>query len=309
MKKIYYILISVFVIGILIVAIRSTLSSKPEELVYTPPAPNVVRILIDPGHTAKVAGGFGPIGAEHEYTYKVAERLAKILDKDDRFRYELSRNAADSENYNDNIIEYAAYNKTKLLGVIKTKVLREKRGYLADDQYVDMYAIRHYAIENNFDCLISIHFDTSDRRYYNQVHGFHVLVSPYNRQFERSYELAGAISSNFMKEYGVARGVRHDSSFNTGHNIWQIYDRLGVLARGIGFRSLVVIGDVFENAYYMSRYNNDVNFVQNLLDIPSVLIEVGYLHEEKFTNDYVLQDVAERIYTSIKDFFPEWTLR
>ncbi len=309
MKKIHYILISILLVILIAISIIFVLSSKPEELVSTPPSTNVVRILIDPGHTARVPGGSGPIGAEHIYSYRVSEYLAKILDKDNRFRYELSRYHADSEDYNDNIIEYAAYNKNKLMGMIKTKVLREKRGYLTDDQYVDMYAIRHYAIENNFDCLVSIHFDVADKRYYNQVHGFHVLVSPYNRTFEKSYDLARAVSSNFMKEYGVARGVRHDSSFNNSHVIWKEYDRLGLLANGVGFRSLVVIGDVFESGYYMNRYNNDIEFVANIIDIPSVLIEVGYLHEEKFTNEHVLQDVAQRIYTAIKDTFPEWTVQ
>ncbi len=309
MKKIYYILISIVLVALIVLSIKFVLSSKPEELEYSPPVSNVVRVLIDPGHSARYPGGVGPIGLEHEYAYKVSDYLAKILDKDPRFRYELSRYPAESEYYNDDIIEYSIYNENKLFGITTTKIPREKRGYLADEQYVDMYAIRHYAIDNNFDCLISIHFDVANKRYYDQVHGFHVLISPYNRQFERSYDLANAISSNFMKEYGVARGVRHDATLNANHEIWKEYDRLGLLAHGIGFRSLVIIGDVFENEYYMNRYNHDTNFVQNILDIPSVLVEVGYLHEEKFTNEYVLQDVAQRIYTSIQDTFPEWTVR
>ncbi len=311
MKKNRYVIISV-VLSVILVAILVIVfifSNKPEdfELLYTPPSDQAVtKILIDAGHTARVTGGFGPIGAEHEYTYIVSDYLAKILDKDSRFRYEISRYAMDSEDYNNNILEYANKNKTKLVGMINTKIPREKRGYMTEIQYTDMYAIRHYAIENDFDCLISIHFDVADKRYYNNVHGFHVLVSPYNREFEKSYELANVISSNFMREYGVSRGTRHDHTLDK--SIWKEYDRLGTLAKGIGFRSLVVIGDVFENQYYLDRYNNDELFVDSINDIPSVLLEVGYLHEEKFLNHATLQDVAYRIYQSLLEVFPEWGL-
>lgn len=309
MKKNHYVLISVVSVVVIITTliIIFVLSNKPEnfELLHNQSHDTgITRILIDAGHTARVAGGFGPIGAEHIYTYIVSEYLANILDKDSRFRYEISRYRADSEDYSDNILYYAQKNKSKLLAMIKTKIQNEKRGYLTDDQYVDMYSIRHYAIENNFDCLVSIHFDVADKRYYNTAEGFHVLVSPYNRQFRKSFELASTISSNFMKEYRVSGGVRHDHTLDK--SIWQNYDRLGILAKGIGFRSLVVIGDVFENQYYLDRYNNDADFVRTLNDIPSVLIEVGYLHEEKFLEEAALRDVAQRIYESLVVAFPEW---
>ncbi len=302
-KRLRYIIIAITIATLAVSAIIFiVLRNKPAEVLFEPHQyRKTVKILIDAGHNAKVQGGFGPIGAEHEYTYMVSSYLAQILDRDDRFEYEISRYAIDSEEYSDNVVVYAAYNESKLLGMITTKIPGEKRGWLGHEQYVDMYAIRHYAIENNFDCLISIHFDVADKRYYENVHGFHVLVSPYNRQFERSFELANLISSNFMNDYGVSRGTRHDNTLN--RDIWKQYDRLGLLARGIGFRSLVVIGDVFENAYYLNRYNNDLEFVMNIDDVPSVLLEVGYLHETKFTNEAVLLDVAQKIHSSLVDFF------
>ncbi len=304
-RKPRIIIISVCVLVFAIATVIFAISSMSDEETLLEPQVQrpKVRILIDAGHTASAQGGVGPIGAEHEYTYKVSRLLADLLDKDDRFDYEISRDSADGDTYSDNIVAYGASNKTKLLGIIKTKVLREKRGWLTDAQYVDMYSIRHYAIENRFDCLISIHFDVANKKFYDVVEGFHVLVSPYNRQFDRSFELASIISTNFMKEYGVARGVRHDTSFPAEHDLWQNYNRLGLLANGIGFRSLVVVGDVFENAYYMDRYNNDSEFVVNINDIPSVLLEVGYLHEQKFADENTLKDVASRIHQSLENFF------
>ena len=311
MKVLSYILISLFSLVILaaIISISSfpekyfnldtinSSSKKIQAMSRKGKNKKTIKIFIDAGHNSRTTGGFGPIGAEHTLNYEVALHLAQRLAKDKRFEYEMSR---DVSNYSTNIQEFGLSNKQILNSIIATKVEGEKRSNpLSSKQYLDMYSMRHYAIDNDFDFFISIHFDTVDKKYYKNVQGFQVIVSPYNRKFDESFEMAETISKRFTEFYPVSRGTRHDKKLP--ESIWKKYDKNTLHLKGISLRSLIVIGDVFEYTYFNNRYSSNKGFIETIEDIPSVLLETGYLHESKFTNEATLKDVANRLYLSMCD--------
>ncbi len=255
------------------------------------------KIFIDAGHNAKTAGGIGPVGAEYIINYKLSLLLADRLSKDKMFEYEISR---DISNYTESIMQFGQTNKDVLTSIIKTSVPWEKRSSpLGFAQYLEIYSVRHYAIDNDFDFLISVHFDTIEPRFQKMTEGFHVIVSPYNRRFEESMRAAEIISSNMREQYSPSRWTRHDGRIP--ESMIEQYDKKERASKGISIRSLMIIGDVFEDTYFNNRYDKDKEFIQNISDIPSVILETGYLHEMQFTNDVVLNDVADRIYKSIKE--------
>ena len=139
---------------------------------------NKIKIFIDPGHNAATKGNVGWLGYEYYMTLRLAKQLTGILDEDNRFEYFLSR---DGDYYSSQIKEYMTNNYQKLLGIYETKIRRDsKLENLTRYQTIELYAIRNYAIDNNYDLLLSLHFDYmpyTNRR--AKTEGFHVIVSPY----------------------------------------------------------------------------------------------------------------------------------
>lgn len=251
-----------------------------------------IRVFIDPGHDAKTVGAEG-VEKEYILNYKLASMLGERLEKDERFYFETSR---DLSNYSENIKKYGESNYTNLRKIIKMEVKGEERSNpLAISQYVDMYSVRNYAIDNNFDCLISIHFDYVAPRYQKNMEGYHIIVSPYNGEFFTSMNMAKALAKRMKEKYFVSSGFRYDPKIPK--NIWKYYDKDEIRQDGIALRSLIVLGDKYEYTYYKQSTN------QKRKDIPSILLETGFIHETKFTNQTVLKDIADRIYLALCDIF------
>ena len=116
------------------------------------PKNNKIKILIDPGHNAATKGSVGWLGYEYYMTLRLAKQLTGILDEDNRFEYFLSR---DGDYYSSPIKEYMTNNYQKLLGIYETKIRKDsKLENLTRYQTIELYAIRNYAIDNNYDLLL-----------------------------------------------------------------------------------------------------------------------------------------------------------
>ena len=250
-----------------------------------------VRILIDPGHNAATKGALGYLGYEYYMNLRVARELAKILSEDERFEYFLSRDGA---YYSRPIKEYMTNNYAELLGIYNTKVKGEERtGNLTRYQTLEMYAIRHYAIDNNFDLLLSIHFDYMPyikRR--AKTSGFHVIVSPYNREFPASMQVAYKLTERMQEKYNISPVIGHDRVLP--NTVWKFYDKEELIKEGISLRGLIVIGDAFENAYNKQEIKKDV---------PSVLIEAGFIHEWQFGSNKAVKELAYQMYEALVDVY------
>lgn len=250
-----------------------------------------VRILIDPGHNAATKGSVGYLGYEYYMNLRVARELAKMLSEDERFEYFLSRDGA---YYSRPVKEYMTNNYGELLGIYNTKVKGEERtGNLTRYQTLELYAIRHYAIDNNFDLLLSIHFDYMpyiSRR--AKTSGFHIIVSPYNREFLASMQIAYKLSERMQEKYKISPIIGHDTVLP--NSIWRFYDKQELIDDAISLRGLIVIGDAFENAYNKQEIKKD---------IPSVLIESAFIHEWQFGSNKAVKELANQMYKALIDVY------
>lgn len=248
-------------------------------------------MLIDPGHNAATKGALGYLGYEYYVNLRVARELAKILSEDERFEYFMSR---DEAYYSRPIKEYMTNNYDRLLGIYNTKVKGEERaGNLTRYQTLELYAIRHYAIDNNFDLLLSIHFDYMpyiSRR--DKTSGFHIIVSPYNREFHASMQVAYKLSEKMQEKYKISPIIGHDNVLP--NSLWKFYDREELINNAISLRGLIVIGDAFENTYNKQEMKKDV---------PSVLIECAFIHEWQFGSIKAIRELANQMYEALVDVY------
>ena len=254
---------------------------------------NKIKILIDPGHNAATKGNVGWLGYEYYMTLRLAKQLTAILDEDDRFEYLLSR---DGDYYSRPIKEYMTNNYEKLLGIYDTKVKHNNNNRienLTKYQTIELYAIRNYAIYNNYDLLLSLHFDYmpyTNRR--AKTEGFHVIVSPYNGEFNASMQIANKISEKMKENYKVSPTIAFDRYIP--ETVWNFYDRNNLIREGISIRGLIVLGDEFEFEY------NKKNFIK---DVPSVVVEAGFIHDWKLGGNKALRELSKKIYEALLDLY------
>lgn len=305
MYKIHFIIFLIVIIVLVAISIISLVFlTKPfvliEENNYIPldepkkvPCKKKIRILIDPGHTADTIGARGILGFEYRMTYKISSILCEKLSEDEIFEYSLSR---DGDYYSKSIKDYIKDNYDELSNILNAKVKSERReGKLTREQTMELYAIRKYAIENNFDLLLSLHFDyTTNIKRRNDTKGFQVIVSPYNKEFPASMQIAGKIADGLKEIYPVSSTIGFDN--NLPKSVWLFYSQNGLRIRGVSLRSLVVLGDIFEYFYYESQNAKTE-------DIPSVLVEIGYMHDKSFLKSDALEKVSDKIYESLVNVY------
>lgn len=250
-----------------------------------------IKILIDPGHNAATKGSQGFLGYEYYMTLRLAKQLTAILDKDDRFEYTLSRNGA---YYDKPIKEYITNNYEKLLGIYNTELEEtERTGNLTRYQTMELYAIRHYAIDNDFDALISLHFDYMPYiKQREKTEGFHIIVSPYNGEFQTSMKIANKISERMQESYKISPVIATDNILPD--NVWRFYNKEDLLNKGIALRGLVLLGDSFEYKYNKQTFKKD---------IPSVMIESGFIHDWRLGSTKALSNISDKIYQALVDVY------
>lgn len=250
-----------------------------------------IRILIDPGHNAATKGAVGFLGYEYYMTLRLAKQLTAILDKDNRFEYTLSRTGA---YYDKPIKEYITNNYQKLLGIYNTELEKtERTGNLTRYQTMEIYAIRHYAIDNNFDALISLHFDYMPYiKQREKTEGFHIIVSPYNGEFQTSMKIANKISERMQESYKISPVIATDNILPD--NVWKFYNKEDLLNKGIALRGLVLLGDSFEYEYNKQTFKKD---------IPSVMVESGFMHDWRLGSTKELSNISDKIYKALVDVY------
>lgn len=249
-----------------------------------------IKIFINPAHNAATKGNIGYLGYEFYMTLRLAQELAKILDEDNRFVYELSR---DTGIYSRGVKEYLTNNYAKLLDFYNEEL--EKRDFsLTRYQTLELYSIRNYAIENKFDLFLSLHFDYEpyiSKR--NNTEGFHLMVSPYNGQFQASMQIANTISQKMREKYKIAKNI--DFDYILPESVWKFYSKEDLVQNGIALRGTILLGDKFEYDYYNQKFNPN--------DIPSVSISAGYIHDWKLGPTKALRELAEKIYEALVDIY------
>ncbi|MBI4979495.1 MAG: N-acetylmuramoyl-L-alanine amidase [Spirochaetes bacterium] len=257
------------------------------------------RIFIDPGHTKVTNSVSGIVGEEYIVNYRVCRYLKEMLDADKRFTADLNRDETD---YIPGIKAFHRSNNTFLRGVVATVVPGEHRNTaMTAEQNAELYAVRHYAISNRYDLLVSVHFDYLLERYRSRqasTKGFHVTASPFNRRFDESLGAASNIAKALGVRYKPNRAIDHDTPFITPEHK-KNYPLAAFLADGVVIRSLIILGDAFENSYVKKNRMTAVD------DVPSVLIECGFLHEKQFCDDAELKELARMIYNGIVLFGAE----
>lgn len=250
-----------------------------------------VRVLVDPGHNINTKGA---MGLEYKYTVKLALELANYLSNDKRFEYFLSR---ESDYYSTVIKNYTASNRERLSNIYNFNLKYQKRGNLGEHNTMELYAIRGYAIENDFDVLVSIHFDNAPtKKLKAKAEGFQVIVSPYNKQFPASIELATILAGNMKEKYKTSTIITFDEKLP--QNIWKYYNKKQLEKEGLSLRSLIIIGDAFESEYdklFYKKYSTN--------DLPSILFEAAFIHEKILEDDNTFKDIAQRLYNSLVEFY------
>lgn len=301
----HFIIFSVVIIILIIVGLvsvivtadnnikKETEAQKDGNLIRTniKPKSGKIKVLIDPGHNAATKGSVGWLGYEYYMTLRLAKQLTSILDEDNRFEYFLSR---DGDYYSKPIKEYMTNNYEKLLGIYETKIKNDNRlENLTRYQTIELYAIRNYAIDNDYDLLLSLHFDYTP--YINRrakTEGFHVIVSPYNGEFNVSMQIANRISERMRENYQISPFIAFDRYIPEA--VWNFYDRDNLLKEGISIRGLIVLGDEFEFVYNKKTFKKDV---------PSVMVEAGFIHDWKLGGNKALKEISQKIYQALVDIY------
>lgn len=259
-------------------------------------AKRVFRVFIDPGHTRHTNSVGGILGPEYLVNFAVSRHLEDMLRADRRFAVVMSRGAS---NYHDIIPAFTASNRDMLYGMARMVITNDKRNAQLDDKdLAELYAVRQYAIKEGFDLLVSVHFDyvVDKRRQRDDViKGFHVCVSPNNRRFNESMAAARTIRGALASRYRANTALTHNRQFITP-DMRKKYDLDGLLRDGINIRSLIILGDAFEAAYF------DKNKITPMGDIPSVLVECGFLHEKQFLEEAERKELAACIYRGIVSY-------
>ena len=251
---------------------------------------NKIKIFINPAHNAATKGHIGYLGYEFYMTLRLAQELTKILDEDSRFEYELSRNTGI---YSRGVKEYLTNNYGRLIDFYNNDL--EKRDFsITRYQTLELYSIRNYAIENDFDLFLSLHFNYEpyiSKR--NNTEGFHLIVSPYNGQFQASMQIANTISKKMREKYKIAKNISFD--YILPESVWKFYSKEDLIQNGIALKGTILLGDKFEFDYYNQKFNPD--------DIPSVSISAGYIHDWKLGPTKALRELAEKIYEGLVETY------
>lgn len=246
-----------------------------------------IRVLIVPGHDNESWGTEFRGVREADMTAAVGEELSRLLSGDPHYEPILARTRAGyarefSEYFiaeQDTVRGFVANKKRVMTDLKKTGMVeRLAEGVVhnnaASDVVWKLYSINRWANEHNVDIVFHLHFNDYPGRRYNRpgrYDGFALYVP--EDQFsnaQASRAVADSLFSQFSKFYA-------ESNFPFEEN--------GIVPD----QDLIAIG-----AY-------------NTLDAASVLIEYGYIYEQKFLDDAIrkqfMQELAFQTYLGLNRFF------
>jgi N-acetylmuramoyl-L-alanine amidase len=254
--------------------------------------PRKFKIMIDAGHIRSEEKDASGDPEEYVLTYKTAVYLSKLFAGDSRFYTEISRGP---ERYDRRVLRSVKTHLEAISGILKeVNPIDRRSSWVSRTEREDLYGLRYYALDHGFDCLLSIHFDKvlkrSDRAF---AKGFHLIVSPCNREYRRSVSFARQIIKSMKKGNNLNTIIDHNDLRIFPREARSGIDPERLRKSGVSVRSVVVLGDVYEYQYYAG--NGGFPFK----DIPSVLIESGFVHEKQFASEEGLKALARSLYEGI----------
>lgn len=246
-----------------------------------------VRILIVPGHEP-MQGGAEFIGFyEREFVVDIAERLKRELGSDANFEILIAR---DGSGWNEDLVYYfdkrgrqiekfvdshkKAMKKLERRGRIKENDEQAHHNAAATDVALRLYGISKWANENDVDLMVHLHLNDEMSHAAGQ-RGIHSGTAIY---------VPDAIYGNAKASRAVAEPIFARLNETNATSTFG-YETSGILED----RELIAIG-----AY-------------NTSEVPSILIEYGYIYEPRITGEgarkEVFDDFAYQTALGIKDFF------
>ena len=122
-----------------------------------------------------------------------------------------------------------------------------------------------------------------------------ILNSIKNRKKQRGKKnISGhyKISEKMQESYKISPTIAYDR--HIPETVWNFYDRNGLLKEGIAIRGLIVLGDEFEYKYNKNTFSKDV---------PSVMVEAGFIHDWKLGGNKALKEISTKIYEALTNIY------
>lgn len=246
-----------------------------------------IKILIVPGHDAESGGTEFLEVRESSLNLNLAKKLATLLAKDSKFQVILAR---DDGGYNPDLEKFLAQNSDRIGSFIFSKktvmqalisdgaVERQTEAVFHNNAPADiarrLYGINLWANEIKADLVLHIHFNDyagRPRRLSGEYDGFALYVP--EKQFSNSAAsraVANRIFNRLQYYYPVSNLPKEDGGI-------------------VEDQSLIAVGSY------------------NTLDAVGMLIEYGYIYEERFRypllREHELADLALQTELGLQDFF------
>lgn len=246
-----------------------------------------VRILIMPGHEPDFGGTEFMGYYEREFVVSIANQVATELRSDPNFEVFVARG---TEGWNDDFTHYFDRQERKIERFVEDHKedmeKLEKRGRLAQnegqtahnearsDVALRLYGVNKWANENDIDLVLHLHLN-DETGHATNVRGAHSGVAVY---------VPDHIYGNAKASKAIAE---------------PIFERLTTTnaTSTFGFETDGILED--RDLIAMGAYNTS--------EVPSLLIEYGYIYEPRITGegarDDVLTDFAYQTALGVKDFF------
>ena len=248
------------------------------------------RILIVPGHEPQSGGAEFRTLAERDMASAVGHKVKDLLDSNPFYTTYITRNSFMWDPL------FARYFATQEQAIVSWKNISRqdelafvslglqpnlstfvRHGSASPDGAVRLYGITKWANENNIDLVIHMHFDDDSKHRKNVAgkrSGFTVYVPPvgYN----------GALQSQRFGQI-LARYLLQHSNINS------------LLSKSNGV--------VEDNRLIATG-------AHNTLEVPSVLVEYGYIYEGRFQSDSdrerAFNEIASSTYRAVNEFFSNY---
>ncbi len=246
-----------------------------------------IRILVMPGHEPDYGGAeYGDL-KERDMTVDLARYLEGFIKNNNHYEVVLAR---DKDNWHptlanyfntywNDIISFFKERKSETLHLVNSGTVKKIENGLIhnsarQDVALRLYGINKWSNENKIDIAIHIHFNDYPRKNSSEAgkySGFAIYVP--EKQYANS-TTTGVIANSIFKRL---------SKYNAVSDFPREED--GIVEE----QDLIAIGSY------------------NTLDVPSMLIEYGYIYEPQFADpivrDSTLKDLAFQTYLGLQDFF------
>lgn len=253
-----------------------------------------VKILIIPGHDNDSWGTEFRLVREADMTAAVGEELARLLSGDPQYEPVLVRTRQDyAKEFRDYFTEeravvqgFVANKKQVMRDLIKAGMIHRAQGVVHNvapfEVVWKLYGLNRWANDHGADIVLHLHFNDYPGRPYHRegrYNGFSIYTP--EKQFSNakaSHAVAEALFAQFSKFFAASNFPLEDSGI-------------------VPDQDLIAVG-----AY-------------NTLDAVGMLIEYGYIYEERFKNAAIreafLKELALQTYIGLNNFFgnPKESLR